>query len=259
MNSFENVLGRKDSLPLRKSKHIQLRKSNDIEPQRKSHDKVSKRKLKLNEPSNISRIKLKLPNEETMFYRIIQIIFTNFVEYLKSSSIQGLRLLAQPKHRVFEILIWICFISAAFYESYILSRITVLRYIKNPVVTSIEKDNLSWNITLPTATICLRQKFDVNLLEKYVENSKETNKTALRNFLIALLDSSYENFETIPEYDGINSQEYYRLMVDLAPKFKPTVMYSRFNDGMFHYEKVVLEMGVCHMFNSILAAYNSPE
>ncbi|RZC34463.1 pickpocket protein 11-like [Asbolus verrucosus] len=179
--------------------------------------------------------------------------------FITQSSIHGLpHITAQKRHPV-EIVIWVTLVTAAVYGAFVLSSMTLRRYIENPTVISVERDRFSWNTTFPAATICPSYKVNEELLEEFVTRSTEENKTLLREFLVTLASATYTNFETVVPYDGITEEQYLDILMDLQFVFKPTVSNSGNNNKNYSLQSIVSEMGLCYSFNSQLAIYNSPD
>lgn len=186
--------------------------------------------------------------------------FKNFLRtFLSISTIDGFNHLSERRRHPIEHLIWLIFILMAFYYSATLSNLTLTRYQNNPTVISMERDRFSWNTSFPTATICPTTKLEESLLDNYVNKSKVEDKESLRNFLIALSKASYDNFDKIPPYDAIKSDDYMKILHDLRVTFEPSIS----NSGTSVFQKVLSmnfnENGICYSYNSHLAIYNSPE
>lgn len=179
--------------------------------------------------------------------------------FLSKSSIHGFTHIAATKRHPVEILIWWLLVAAAVYGAFILSSLTLTRYIENPTVISMERDRFEWNTTFPAATICPTIKINEALLDYYVENSIEKNKTQLKQFLITLSQANYYNLDQIVPYEGITEEEYLPLLLDLQFNFKPSVSNSGIDGRKYSLQKIVSEMGICYCFNSKLAIYSSPE
>lgn len=135
-----------------------------------------------------------------------------------------------------------------------------MRYVDTPTVISMERDYFSWNTTFPTATICPHNKTNTVRLERFVESSNATNKTALREFLSGLAEAGYDSFDKVTFYDGIEAKDYMEVLMGLQIDFKPQITCPDVKDGMkCELQRTITEMGVCYSFNSQLAVYNSPE
>lgn len=186
--------------------------------------------------------------------------FREFITlFFSQSSIHGFPHLAAQKRHPVEVIIWMVLVGAAVYGAVVLSSMTLRRYIENPTVISMERDRFSWNTSFPAATICPHFKINEPLLDLYVEQSIEKNKTLLREFLVTLAGASYTNFDTVIDYSGVTEENYLDLLLDLQFDFKPSVSNSGGNDNTYSLEKIISEMGICYSFNSKLAIYNSPK
>lgn len=186
-------------------------------------------------------------------------LLINFIRtFFSISTIHGFNQLAERKRHPLEYVLWALLICSAIYGSAVLSSVTLTRYQDNPTVISMERDRFSWNTSFPAATICPHLKLNEILLDDYINNSTSPDKDALRNFIVALSKASYNNFDEIPKYDGIKSDDYMQLLVDLHFLFEPSVS----NSGTNIYQRVLIENinenGICYSYNSHLATYNSP-
>lgn len=187
-------------------------------------------------------------------------LMQNFIRiFLSISTIHGFNHLAEKKRHPIEYLLWLILIGTAIYASAVLSNVTFTRYQTNPTVISMERDRFSWNTSFPAATICPYFKLQDELLDDYVQNSTVKDKDGLRKFLIALSEANYDNFDKIPIYDEINSEDYMSIIWNLRFVFEPTVS----NSGTNIYQTILTpninENGICYSYNSHLSIYNSPE
>lgn len=186
--------------------------------------------------------------------------FVQFIaNFFSSSSIHGFNHLTTKRRHPIEIILWLLLISIAVSGVVHISKITLDRYRTNPTVISMERDRFAWNTTFPAATICPYAKFDEDILEEYIKYSTASNKTELREFLIALSHAKYDNLDKIPHYDAITSDEYLPLLLDLHKEFKYAILSSDFDLSRYKLTMVITEMGICYTFNSQLALYKSPE
>jgi hypothetical protein len=88
-------------------------------------------------------------------------------------------------------------------------------------------------------------------------NSKEPDKEKLEAFIRAISNATYENFDLIPDYDGIPAEKYMELLLNLTMSFKPTLTIGAAGI-MLEIVPTVTEMGLCYAVNSKVAIYNSP-
>lgn len=186
--------------------------------------------------------------------------FLNFLTiFFSTSTIHGFNHLTAKRRHPIEIILWLLLISTAIYGVVKISKLTLDRYRKNPTVISMERDRFEWNTTFPAATLCPYVKLDESILEQYIMYSTASNKTELREFLVALAHAKYDNLNKIPHYDAIASDEYLPLLLDLQKEFKYAILSSDFDLDRYKLTKVITEMGVCYTFNSQLAVYKTPE
>lgn len=80
------------------------------------------------------------------------VTFQSVVNYIRvyctTSTIHGLNHIVKSRH-LLEKCLWISLFLTSFYYGWSLSTATVIRYINNPVVISIERDKFSWTTPLP--------------------------------------------------------------------------------------------------------------
>ncbi|CAB3237916.1 unnamed protein product [Arctia plantaginis] len=88
------------------------------------------------------------------------------------------------------------------------------------------------------------------------DESKESNKTRLKNFILKLANATYNTFEDVPSYPDIHPDEYLSLLLNLSLPLKPLFTGSL---KMTVALPTVTEMGICYAVNSRTAVYNSPE
>lgn len=91
----------------------------------------------------------------------------------------------------------------------------------------------------------------------FYRSSPEPDKEKLSNFIYKLANASYENFEDVPEYDGIDPTTYMDLLLQLSRPFKPTLTIGASGISL-NIMPTVTEMGLCYAINSRMAVYNSP-
>ncbi|XP_044755167.1 pickpocket protein 11-like [Coccinella septempunctata] len=180
-------------------------------------------------------------------------------EFLNTSTIHGFNHLGHTKLDIVEKILWFSVIICAIYGATTLSSLTLTRYYNNPTVISMERDRFAWNTSFPAATICPLTRYDEDALDKYVETSNAPNKTSFRNFLVTLMEATYQNFEEVVDYtDDVQPEDYLDLMMRLKMKFAPSeVSNSAGNTRVNHLAGIVTEMGLCYCFNSQLAVYSS--
>ncbi|XP_053603450.1 sodium channel protein Nach-like [Plodia interpunctella] len=179
------------------------------------------------------------------------------VLFLETSSIHGLNHLVAMRRHPFEILLWLTTVGLSVFGAVYLSRMTWLRYQSSPTVVSMDRDMFAWNTTFPCVTICPNKKLDKKKLAAYIQSSPEPDKVKLEAFIRALANATYENFDTIPEYDVIDPNDYMGLLLNLSGTFKPILTIGASGISL-HIIPTITEMGLCYGVNSKVAIYNSP-
>ncbi|CAH0729111.1 unnamed protein product, partial [Brenthis ino] len=180
------------------------------------------------------------------------------VMFLETSSIHGLNHLVTIGRHSCEIFLWLSVVILSVFGTLYLSRTTWLRYQSSPTVVSMDRDMFAWNTTFPSVTLCLDSTIDNNKLENYVRLSNEEDKEQMKVFIKALANATFENFDTMPKYDGIPPEKYLEILLNLSMLFKPTLTIGASGINL-DIVPTVTEMGVCYAINSKVAVYNSPE
>ncbi|CAH2211271.1 jg27341 [Pararge aegeria aegeria] len=154
--------------------------------------------------------------------------------------------------------LWLAMVMLSLYITLYISWSTWARYQSSPTVISMDRDMYAWNTTFPCITICPDDKIDPEKLEKYLNDSTEEDKQKLKTFIMALSNATFENFHTVPVYNGIKPQYYLETLLSLLPPFKPILTIGA--AGLFlDIVPTITEMGVCYAINSKVAVHNSPE
>ncbi|XP_028165409.1 pickpocket protein 11-like [Ostrinia furnacalis] len=179
------------------------------------------------------------------------------VLFLETSSIHGLNHMVAIGRHPLEVVLWLTMVGLSVFGSVYLSRTTWTRYQSSPTVVSMDRDMFAWNTTFPCVTICPNNNLDLKKLEVYVKNSKEKDKAKLEAFIKALANATFDNFNLIPDYDGIPSDKYMELILNLTASFKPTLTIGA-SGIMLDIVPTITEMGLCYAVNSQVAVYNSP-
>ncbi|KAG7307709.1 hypothetical protein JYU34_006276 [Plutella xylostella] len=143
------------------------------------------------------------------------------------------------------------------YGSVYLSLSTWLRYQSSPTIISMDRDMFAWNTTFPCVTICPDNKIDQRKLRAFVEDYDESEREKLEAFIIALANTTYENLDLLPEFDGLRPSQYMDTLLKLTPSFTPTLTIGAAGIHL-NIEPTITEMGLCYAVNSKVAIYNSP-
>ncbi|KAJ0179061.1 hypothetical protein K1T71_005836 [Dendrolimus kikuchii] len=176
---------------------------------------------------------------------------------LETSSIHGLNHLVAAGRHPLEVILWLIIVGLSVFGSFYLSQTTWSRYQSSPTVISMDRDMFAWNTTFPCVTICPDKKLDKGKLEAYLRNSPETNKTELEEFIRAVANATYDNFNDIPDYDKIPPEDYVDLMLNLSAVFAPTLTVG-VTGVIMQIVPTITEMGLCYAVNCKAAVYNSP-
>ncbi|KAL0832439.1 hypothetical protein ABMA28_000671 [Loxostege sticticalis] len=194
---------------------------------------------------------------KTVFHIVKDKAKSYLVLFLETSSIHGLNHMVAAGRHPLEVVLWLTVVGLSVFGSVYLSRTTWIRYQSSPTVVSMDRDMFAWNTTFPCVTICPNNNLDLKKLEIYVKYSKEPDKDKLEEFIKALANATYDNFNLIPDYDGIPADKYMELILNLTASFKPTLTIGA-SGIMLDIVPTITEMGLCYAVNSKVAVYNSP-
>lgn len=197
--------------------------------------------------------------KQNKFY-YLNMIFEFTKMFFDMSTIHGFPHISQDGRHPLERVLWILLVTVAACGAGILSSLTLTRYRENPTVISMERDRFSWNTSFPPATICSSKKYDPDKLEKFVnENEDIKNKTLYKDFIISLLEASYLNLDSVIDYEGIDSEDFAKLIYKFSFPLKMDITNSAGNNKFLSVQETYTEMGRCYSYNSQLAIYNSYE
>lgn len=175
------------------------------------------------------------------------------VTILSISTIHGLNHIIKKGYHPVERFIWLILVSVSAYAVFSVSKISLDRYKENPTVISVERNSHSSNISSPTVTICPHKKVDEVVLRSYLNSSKDiTDKHRYREFVMSLLNATYENLDQIVEYENVTGEEF----VGIIEKFKYRFI-SSFPKSNVNLQISLSELGVCYSYNSQVAIYSS--
>ncbi|GAB0096687.1 sodium channel protein Nach-like [Sergentomyia squamirostris] len=139
------------------------------------------------------------------------------------------------------------------------------RHLYRPTLTSIDRNYMNWGIVLPSLTLCEHEKLNETALEIYLASVKNSpnwiNDDELQKragFLKRLVNSTIYNLDLLPNYPGIEANQYLKLMNQLTNFHSNIVIHSERNISI-PLVRVVTEMGICWSFNSQLYPYTSVE
>ncbi|XP_041970499.1 sodium channel protein Nach-like [Aricia agestis] len=178
--------------------------------------------------------------------------------FLNTSTIHGLKHLVVAGRHPLEVILWLLIVAISLFGSVFLAWTTWIRYQNSPTVISMDRDMFSWNTSFPAVTICLETKLDMDKLNNYIGKSNETDKDLLERFLRTLSNATFNNFDQIPEYQGIPPEKYLDVLVALMTKFNPMISIGVTGVSL-QVVTTVTEMGICNAINSNVAVYSSPK
>ncbi|XP_052852124.1 acid-sensing ion channel 5 isoform X3 [Drosophila gunungcola] len=200
--------------------------------------------------------------------RWLRSIINFIVLYFNNCCVHGFRYLVQTMLVVFEKFLWFVLLFVSIYFCIIVCLSSIDRYYTKSTHIGLERNYHFWNTTLPSLTICPMERLDNTLFADYCRKNgiKGPEKAIFWDFLENLANSTYVNFQNIPQSDqidqiikdiGLKPEHYmeviYNLTVDST--YTPSeVNRTRCVDGQtfIHVRQVLTEYGLCYLGNSRL-------
>lgn len=90
------------------------------------------------------------------------------VNLFETTSVHGLRHLVTSGIHLAERVVWLIFISLAFYGTALLARRIWVRYQTSPVVMSMDRNMFFWNTSFPSVTVCNHKRIEPKLVDIYM-------------------------------------------------------------------------------------------
>ncbi|XP_069685974.1 pickpocket protein 28-like [Periplaneta americana] len=181
--------------------------------------------------------------------------------YLNESSIHGFNHLAAPKRTCGEHAVWLVFVILAISGAVWLSLSIKQHYDESPTAISIEVNNMDWYTLFPAGTLCLDDKVDEILLDRYItENLKNVkDKEGVKEFIRSLANATYDNFKYIKDIPNnpIKSEDYLKVLLEV----RQLLIFGAVNteQKIVPLVSTVTERGLCYTYNNMAAFYNDPE
>ncbi|EDW63297.2 uncharacterized protein Dvir_GJ13850, partial [Drosophila virilis] len=167
-----------------------------------------------------------------------------------------------------ERLLWFILLIASIYFCIISCLSSVHRFHTKSTHIGLERNSYYWNTSMPSITICPMRRINETLFDKYcrVNKLRGREKTEFWDFLENLANSTYTNFQNIPEYDsidgtldslGIRPKHYMELIYNLTydGTYEPIeAIRIRCVDGQIHMRarQILTEFGLCYLCSSYL-------
>ncbi|XP_017025399.1 pickpocket protein 28 [Drosophila kikkawai] len=195
-------------------------------------------------------------------------IINFIVLYFDNCCIHGFRYVVQAVLLLFERLLWLILLIVSIYFCIIVSLSSIHRYNTKSTHVGLERNYHFWNTTVPSITLCPMQRLNASFFANYcrVNGIKGPQKAILWDFLENLANSTYINFQNIPESDQIDQiikelrlkpENYMELIYNLTydSTYEPIEKQrTRSIDGQvnIHVRQVLTEYGLCYLGNSRL-------
>ncbi|XP_016974859.2 acid-sensing ion channel 5 [Drosophila rhopaloa] len=188
--------------------------------------------------------------------------------YFNNCCIHGFRYLVKAMLVVFEKFLWLVLLFVSIYFCIVVCLSSIDRYYTKSTHIGLERNYYFWNTTFPSVTICPMHRLDSALFGDYCRKNgiKGTQKTVFWDFLENLANSTYINFQNIPESDqidqiikdiGLKPEHYMEVIYNLTfdSTYEPIELKrTRCVDGQdfIHVRQVLTEYGLCYLGNTKL-------
>ncbi|XP_030240035.1 sodium channel protein Nach [Drosophila navojoa] len=188
--------------------------------------------------------------------------------YFDTCCIHGFRYLVKSVLILLERIFWLLLLIVSVYFCIISCISSVERFHTKSTHIGLERNSYYWNTSMPGLTICPMQRLNQSLFNNYCRANKikGTDKTEFWDFLENLANSTYTNFENIPDYEsidhtldllGIKPKHYMELIYNLTfdGTYEPIEkLRIRCVDGQLHLKtrQILTEFGLCYLCSSYL-------
>ncbi|KAH8410577.1 hypothetical protein KR009_003812, partial [Drosophila setifemur] len=195
-------------------------------------------------------------------------IINFIVSYFNNCCIHGFRYLVQSMLVLFEKLLWLMLLLISIYFCIIVCLSSIDRYYTKSTHIGLERNYHFWNTTVPSITVCPMQRINDTFFADFCRKNgiKGQQKSVFWDFLENLANSTYINFQNIPENDQIDQiikdiklepENYMDLIYNLTydSSYEPIEKQrTRSIDGQvnIHVRQVLTEYGLCYLGNSKL-------
>ncbi|KAH8281806.1 hypothetical protein KR054_003093 [Drosophila jambulina] len=209
-----------------------------------------------------------MPSKSIKKRRWPRSIINFIVLYFDNCNIHGFRYVVQAVLVLLEKLFWLLLLIVSIYFCIVVSLSSVHRYNTKSTHVGLERNYHFWNTTVPSITLCPMQRLNASFFASYcrINGVKGVQKAILWDFLENLANSTYINFQNIPESDqidhiikdlGLKPEKYMELIYNLTydSTYEPIEKQrTRSIDGQvnIHVRQVLTEYGLCYLGNSRL-------
>ncbi|KAH8287901.1 hypothetical protein KR018_006959 [Drosophila ironensis] len=191
-----------------------------------------------------------------------------FVLYFDNCCIHGFRYLVQTMLILLERILWLMLLAVSIYFCIIICLASIDRYYTKSTHIGLERNYHFWNTTVPSLTVCPMQRLNDSYFAEFCRHNgiKGNQKNVLWDFLENLANSTYANFQNIPESDeidqaiqaiGLTPDRYMELIYNLTfdSTYEPNEkLRTRCIDGQANIDvrQVLTEFGLCYLGNTRL-------
>ncbi|XP_060663029.1 acid-sensing ion channel 5 [Drosophila nasuta] len=200
-------------------------------------------------------------------WKWLSLIYNFIALYFNNCCIHGFRYLVQGMLMLLERFLWLILLSISIYFCVVSCLSSVNRFQTKSTHIGIERNSYKWNVSLPSITVCPMQRLNDSRFAAYCleHNVFGKDRTELRDFLEQLANSTYTNFENIPEYESIDHtlknlniepENYMELIYNLTWDATHSEESGRVRctDGSYEIRvtQVLTEFGLCYVCNTFL-------
>ncbi|XP_016995063.2 pickpocket protein 19 [Drosophila takahashii] len=195
--------------------------------------------------------------------------------YFNNCCIHGFRYLTRAMLIFFEKFLWFTLLVVSIYFCIVVCLSSIDRYYTKSTHIGLERNYIFWNTSLPSVTVCPMDRLNITFFSDYCRKNgvKGPQKDVLWDFLENLANSTYINFQNIPESEqvdqvikdiGLKPEKYMELIFNLTydKTYEPNIMERiRCVDGStyIHVRQVLTEWGLCYLGNSMLTEQYSSQ
>ncbi|KAJ8718459.1 hypothetical protein PYW08_002696 [Mythimna loreyi] len=181
---------------------------------------------------------------------------------LRTSTTHGLPYIANTEIHWFERIFWAACFGISCAIIFVLLSAQYTRLVEQPIVNSVEKDYLNWNVSYPAVVLCPVTKIDNEMLTNYVNDTYNRTGYNLESYYSAIISVSLEalNVLDLPPTEIlklIDPQDYATIAADLFMRFNNETLTTLIK-WPITIDTAMTEIGICHIINSNVAILDDP-
>ncbi|XP_026475305.1 sodium channel protein Nach [Ctenocephalides felis] len=189
-------------------------------------------------------------------------------EFFESSTLHGVRYIAEENRPFFEKFMWFCFTSIGAVATLIIIVSLWEKFQTNPTITGLDTDFHNWDVPFPAITICQENPFDETKLQNMINRKwpalrdDEERYEKIQVFFKKLVGMTYENMidilaESLDDADLKEVDDFRTLIFEIAKNPKQVIrdcdIKGHMDANCTLFVATLTELGICYSMNSLHA------